>query len=150
MEGLDNFTSKRDFAQTLLRRTQIQLLVDARRPGVKLPANLLNDWNVRLNLSYRFSTPPELREDYVRVLLSFGGKDFECIIPWIAVWAIIAADSGDIHSFPNDLPREVKAEVATMAKDQAEKPVYTKPTLVWDNPNPERTPPRRGHLSLVK
>jgi stringent starvation protein B len=96
--------------QTLLRyleRGITMVHLDARRPGVQVPAKHSGDPHLRLNLSYRYSIPDlEIDDERVQATLSFGGAPFQCILPWAAIFGI-TSHAGEGQVWPEDLPTEV-------------------------------------------
>jgi len=72
-----------------------------------------------LNLSYRYAIPDLVVDDQrVQATLSFGGRPFQCILPWQAIFGITSNASGDGQVWPEDLPVEV---VHTMADRRSSK-----------------------------
>ena len=68
------------------------LIVAPSAPGVALPEHLFEEALVRLDLVVGRDTPAlELDEWGVRATLTFGGRRFDCAIPWTAVAAGILA-----------------------------------------------------------
>jgi len=56
--------------------------------GVVLPEYLAEEPLVRLNLVVGHDTPEVLLDDWgLRCTLTFGGRRFDCAIPWAAVMA---------------------------------------------------------------
>ncbi len=147
-----NFATKREFIESLLEKTQIQILVDSRKPGVALPEELRGEYRVALNLSKGFQGPMELLDDKLAVTLTFSLRRFECILPWESVWGIRTYIDERMYTFPSDMPVEVLLEVAKIQQDErAQQEKRDKLELVWSNPDePEPSEPRRDHLHLVK
>lgn len=147
--------------------TQVHL--DARRPGVIVPEEFKTEHHLRLNLSYRFSPPDLSVSDWgARQTLSFGGRRFTVGIPWSAVYAVASLVTQDLWMFPDDMPAEL-VEAATEKvrlplTDEAAEPegprtpravlrevVMTQPAGdETEEPPLEPTPPKRGHLRIVK
>ena len=91
-----------------LDKGMVQVHLDARRPGVLVPAKFRDDFHLVLNLSYRFDPPDLAVSDWgVRQTLSFGGSRFTVGVPWSAIYAIASHMSRDFFMFPNDMPDEV-------------------------------------------
>ncbi len=148
--------------------TQVHL--DARRPGVIVPDEFKVEHHLRLNLSYRFDPPDLSVSDWgARQTLSFGGRRFTVGIPWSAVYAVASLVTQDLWMFPDDMPDEL-VEAATEkvrmppgdeAEPAADAPrtpravlrevVMTPPSGGEPEEAPlEPTPPKRGHLRIVK
>jgi len=149
--------------------TQIHL--DARRPGVLVPERYRTDHHLVLNLSYRFD-PPDLTvtEWGVRQTLLFGGQRFTIGAPWSAVYAVASLVSREFWMYPDDMPDEL-AEAATdrVTKADLQPAVREAPDALREEPDRravlrevvleraegeeaprESSPPRKGHLRVVK
>jgi stringent starvation protein B len=142
-----------------------QLHLDARRPGVLVPEKFRGEHHLVLNVSYRFD-PPDLSvsEWGVRQTLSFGGSRFTVAVPWSALYAIASLVTREYWMFPDDMPEEL-AEAATEkatlpAPPEAPKgprsilrevvlPPAEEGTEAPKEPS-EPSPPKRGHLRVVK
>ncbi|MEW5742609.1 MAG: ClpXP protease specificity-enhancing factor SspB [Myxococcota bacterium] len=158
-----------------LEKGMAQLHLDARRPGVLVPEKYKQNHHLVLNVSYRFDPPDLTVSDWgVRETLSFGGSRFTVGVPWSAVYAIASHVSREFWMYPDDMPQEL-AEAATERINaeelqvqagarprpegaEAEKnPRAILREVVLDKPEgadaggpTEQTPPRRGHLRIVK
>jgi stringent starvation protein B len=173
---MDNrMPEKKEKLLATLEKGMAMVHLDARRPGVLVPAPLKAEANLRLNLSYRFD-PPDLTvgEWGVRSTLSFGGKRFTVAIPWSALYAVSSANSKEFFMWPEDMPAELvaglsqkvdglevvtPAEAAALAPEEGEAPASSRAVLrqiVNEHPpeaktdDPQKEPPKRGHLRLVK
>ncbi len=147
-----------------LDRGVTQVHLDARRPGVIVPEQFRQEFHLRLNHSYRFD-PPDLQvSDWgVRQTLSFQGRRFTVGVPWSAVYAIASMVSEELWMFPSDMPEElVKAATEKVKLPPTEPPEVeaakgpravlrevSLPEAAGEGPK-EPTPPRRGHLRVVK
>ena len=152
---------KKERLLVALEKGMAMIHLDARRPGVLVPADLRNEPHLLLNLSYRFD-PPDLAvgEWGVRSTLTFGGTRFTVAVPWSALYAISSHASKEFWMYPDDMPREL-----------LEQPSVPQPTPVGEGPveasrgilrevarepkedPPSDEPPRpagRGHLRVVK
>ena len=140
--------------QTLLgylERGVAMLHLDARRPGVSVPPQYAQDPHLRLNLSHRFQIDDlEIDEARVQATLSFGGRPFQCIVPWAAIFGITSQATGDGQVWPEDLPVEV-----VEAADEPE--ARRRPGLVAvetedpsEGSSPEEKPKSRPNLRLVR
>jgi len=91
-----------------LEKGMTMIHLDARRPGVIVPAALKNEPHLLLNLSYRFD-PPDLAvgEWGVRSTLTFSGSRFTVAVPWSALYAISSHLSKEFWMYPDDMPREL-------------------------------------------
>jgi stringent starvation protein B len=100
---------KRQQLERSLERGAVIIHLDARRPGVIVPARFRQDFHLRLNLSLRFD-PPDLSvgEWGVRETLGFGGVRFAVAVPWSAIFAITGAQRSDqAWLYAEDMPKEL-------------------------------------------
>ena len=92
-----------------LERGAVMIHLDARRPGVIVPARFRQDYHLRLNLSLRYD-PPDLSvgEWGVRETLRFNGVSFAVAVPWSAIFAVTGAQRSDqAFLYPEDMPKEL-------------------------------------------
>ncbi|MFL5356710.1 ClpXP protease specificity-enhancing factor SspB [Archangium sp.] len=111
-----------------LDKGMVMIHLDARRPGVLVPAALRSESHLRLNLSYRFD-PPDLTvgEWGVRCTLSFSGSRFTVAVPWSALFAVTSHVTKETWAYPDDMPAELiqqsmvtsKVPTETMAEQPA-------------------------------
>ncbi|ATB27740.1 ClpXP protease specificity-enhancing factor SspB [Melittangium boletus] len=162
-----------------LDKGMVMIHLDARRPGVLVPASLRNESHLRLNLSYRFD-PPDLTvgEWGVRCTLSFSGSRFTVAVPWSALFAVTSQVTKESWAYPDDMPAELLQQSmvttkAPMPEAVAEQPVplAERPRAILrevvsqeepreppaalasvesEGPKDDPPPPKRGHLRLVK
>jgi len=116
------------------------LLVDARQPGVQVPAFAIKDGKVVLNIAMRAVEALDLGDDRIRFQARFSGASHALSIPLVAVEAIYAQENGQGMMLPaDDIEASLPADpVETDAK--AEEP----PLSGGDEP------PRRSHLRVIK
>src|SRR6266404_2440477 len=101
--------SKQDAFLALLREGWTSLHLDARRPGVIVPAHLRGE--AHLVLQYGHDLPisiPDLEvDDYgVRATLSFARTPQLTVVPWSAVY-VVACDDGRGVLYQEDVPEDV-------------------------------------------
>ena len=147
-----------------LDKGMVMIHLDARRPGVLVPADLAKEAHLRLNLSYRFD-PQDMTigEWGIRATLSFGGSRFKVAVPWSALFAITSYETQEPCMYPDDMPKElVQAAMVTVktrvpeTDDGTPKPRAILRQVVMDGQEeapPEDEPPKpagKGHLRLVK
>ncbi|WP_426750122.1 ClpXP protease specificity-enhancing factor SspB [Myxococcus sp. Y35] len=165
---------KKERLLAALDQGMVMIHLDARRPGVLVPASVKGEAHLRLNLSYRFD-PPDLTvgEWGIRSTLSFSGSRFTIAVPWSALFAIASHVTKEFWMYPEDMPPELLQQSAQSRPAQPlpvapapaaaerprtflrevqgerrdEPPSDVPPT---DGPPDEPSPPRRGHLRLVK
>jgi stringent starvation protein B len=113
--------SKQDAFLALLREGWTSLHLDARRPGVIVPAHLRNE--AHLVLQYGHDLPiaiPDLEvDDYgVRATLSFSRTPQLTVVPWSAVY-VVACDDGRGVLYHEDVPEDVSIVAARPPSDRA-------------------------------
>ncbi|MBZ4400445.1 ClpXP protease specificity-enhancing factor SspB [Myxococcus sp. AS-1-15] len=159
-----------------LDQGMVMIHLDARRPGVLVPASLRGEAHLRLNLSYRFD-PPDLTvgEWGVRCTLSFSGSRFKVAVPWSALFAIASHVTKESWMYMEDMPPELLQQPVaarpqpqpmpvaserprTFLREVPAEPVVEEapvaapppPEVTPEGPKDDSPPPRRGHLRLVK
>ena len=151
-------TDKRESLLELLEEGVVMLHLDARREGVIVPGHLRDDPCLRLNIAYGFNLPAlEVDAEGVYAVLSFGGRDFPCTLPWSAVFAMTLPDLEHRgRLWPQTVPPEVSSVLAETADDEAEPPVLEaiegglgEDGGSSDDEQAESEAPKRSHLRLV-
>ncbi|MBM4379386.1 MAG: stringent starvation protein B [Deltaproteobacteria bacterium] len=159
---------KKDRLLSALDRGMVMVHLDARAPGVLVPAHLRAEHHLRLNLSYRFDPPDLSVGDWgVRSTLSFAGSRFTVAIPWSALFGITSYVTNEFWVYPDSLPPELLQD-ATEKVPAEEVPgavpaAPARPQLREVTGEPEaqpdgrpeaedkpRSPPSRGHLRVIK
>lgn len=117
------------------------LLVDAGRPGVRVPPHAVKDGKVVLNLAPRAVDRLELANDTISFQARFNGVAMLVLVPLEAVLAVYAMENGQGMMFPPEPDSGEGADVPSDAGDD-DGP---------DDPTPPDEPPRRrGGLRVVK
>jgi stringent starvation protein B len=121
------------------------LLVDATRPGVRVPAHTVKEGKVVLNIAARAVAHLDMDNDAVAFTARFGGVSHAVIVPVDAVLAIYARETGQGMALPEEGSAQAPGEPAPAA-DAGEPPHDD------DTPPAGDPPPKRGgpHLRLVK
>lgn len=112
--------SKPDVMRALLERSEARVYLDARRDGVKLPAHLRAEPQLRLDYSYGFHPPiPDLvvNDEGIAATLSFNQRPQPTFIPWAAIY-LIADYDGNGAVWQDDIPGEVLERVAAALDKQ--------------------------------
>ena len=102
--------------------------LDPRVDGVQVPGYLAEDPVLRLNIAYGFNLPAlEVDEEGVYAVLSFGGRDFGCWLPWDSVFALTLPDFDHQGAlWPDDMPAELDPLFASIRHLRTEgEPVKT-------------------------
>jgi stringent starvation protein B len=76
------------------------VLVDARLPGVVVPAHAVKDGQIVLNVAMRAVSELDLGNDYIAFNARFGGVSQSVCVPLGAVLAIYAQENGQGMMFP--------------------------------------------------
>lgn len=109
------------------------LLVDAMREGVQVPASVVKDGRVVLNIAPRAVAHLVIDNREVRFMARFGGVSQSVLVPVGAVLAIYAQETGQGMMLPED--------GALMPDESPEPP---------SGPDAGGDAPRRSHLRVVK
>jgi stringent starvation protein B len=154
-----------------LEKGLTQVHLDARRPGVILPDRFKLEHHLVLNVSYRFDPPDLTVSDWgLRQTLSFGGSRFQVGLPWSAIYAVASLVSREFWMYPDDMPTELADAVTEKVTEADLKPAVARaespeprPRAVLREVVLEKadggnepteadppSPPRRGHLRVVK
>lgn len=156
---------KKELLLKLLEEGTVMVHLDARVPGVIVPERFRQDPHLRLNLDYAFRIPDfEIRDTEVFASLSFSQKPYPCTLPFSSIWGMSSIRTGQNVIFPASVPAEVWQSISILegnkenkapSQQQKEKPlVQLVPSASeGDAKEPEDeppSPPRRGHLRLVK
>jgi len=112
------------------------LLVDATRPGVQVPSQAVSDGKVVLNIAERAVARLLIDNDAVSFTARFGGVSHPVVVPISAVLAIYARETGQGMALPED---------PTGSHDEPPPPTDATPDAQGTS-----TPPRRGHLRVIK
>ncbi|WP_129136448.1 ClpXP protease specificity-enhancing factor [Luteimonas sp. YGD11-2] len=122
------------------------ILVDATRPGVRVPSHTVNEGRVVLNIAERAVARLEMDNDGVRFTARFGGVSQSVSVPVSAVLAVYARETGQGMVLPDDIPGHGPTAGDDASGDQQDGPDDD------DTPPPgDDGPPRRGaHLRVVK
>ena len=129
------------------------LLVDATRPGVRVPPHTVQDGKVVLNIAARAVAHLDMDNDAVAFTARFGGVSQAVIVPIDAVLAIYARETGQGMALPDDgsaqAPGTGAHAPAEAATHENGAPGDGSPD---DTPPAGDPPPKRGspHLRIVK
>jgi stringent starvation protein B len=119
------------------------VLVDAALPGVKVPAHVIKNGQVVLNLAMRAVANLDLGNEVISFQARFSGVSQSISIPVAAVLALYAQENGQGMMFPADETGSMPADGGTGndADGDPEPP-----------PSGDDNRPRRGapHLRVVK
>ncbi len=120
------------------------LLVNARVPGVRVPAHVVADGQVVLNVAARAVGALDLGNDWIRFEARFGGVSHRIEVPIGALLAVYAKESGQGMMFP----AEDAAVSEAGGADDASVGRVADAGPATDGGKP---PPKKGaHLRVVK
>jgi stringent starvation protein B len=121
------------------------LLVDAARPGVRVPPSAVQNGRVVLNIAPRAVSALDLDNDVIAFSARFGGVSQRVEVPVPAVLAIYARESGHGMALPDEANAE--ADEAAEGIDIAAGAVESSAS----EPGPDDSGGgRRNHLRVVK
>ncbi|HEX5664926.1 MAG TPA: ClpXP protease specificity-enhancing factor [Xanthomonadaceae bacterium] len=121
------------------------LLVDARQPGVRVPAHTVKDGKVVLNIADRAVAKLEMGNDMVSFSARFAGVSQSVQVPVTAILAIYARETGQGMALPEEMGASQTASAPEGGDPEASEPGDNGP----DDDTPQ--PPKRGaHLRIVK
>jgi len=119
------------------------ILVDATKPGVRVPTHAVKDGRIVLNIAERAVGHLQMDNDDVRFSARFGGVSHAVIVPIDAVVAIYARENGQGMELPPDIVAHGSAPAETISESDLTPPD--------DEPPSSEPPPKRGgHLRIVK
>jgi stringent starvation protein B len=118
------------------------VLVDAGQPGVKVPAHVVKNGQVVLNLAMRAVANLDLGNDRIGFQARFSGVSQQIVIPVQAVLALYAQENGQGMMFPVEENDDAVASSIEAVGD-ADAP----PEAGGDDDRPKRGAP---HLRVVK
>jgi len=120
------------------------VLVDATRPGVRVPTHAVKDGRIVLNIAERAVAHLQMDNDDVRFSARFGGVSHAVIVPIDAVIAIYARENGQGMELPPDIVAQGSLPPSETAPESDGLPPDDEP------PGSEPPPKRGGHLRIVK
>lgn len=109
------------------------LLVDAVREGVQVPASVVKEGRVVLNIAPRAVAHLAMDNREVRFMARFGGVSQSIVVPVTAVMAIYAQETGQGMMLPED---------GAVLPDESPDPTT--------GPDAGGEPPKRSHLRVIK
>jgi stringent starvation protein B len=116
--------SKRELLHQLLEFGSVFLHLDPRRAGVVVPGWLAVKPQLVLQLGLNFAIPiPDLEidDEGVQCTLSFNRAPFHCVLPWDAIYALVAED-GQVNVWHEDLPLELVPQASPAVRRDAPSP----------------------------
>lgn len=157
--------SKETVVLKLLEEGDTMLCLDARREGVRVPAQHARNPALRLILNLNFPQPIDVTAAGISANLAFGGRRFACFIPMEALWGAFNPQTRQGMMWPDSMPPEVLADIAAQQQQEEQQaapagppPQPARPRVVAaqgettpGKSEAEPHPPRqRGHLRVIK
>jgi stringent starvation protein B len=137
--GSPRMPAKRTVMDKLLADGPVLVHLDPRKDGVRIPDSFAGQPQLVLRFGFGLSPPIHdltIDDEAVHGTLTFRGTPFGCVIPWTAIFALVAEDGRGLV-WPEDVPAEVAKE-------------YLDKGLGPRDQEPEPPKPKKGgHLKLV-
>ncbi len=136
--------SKRKQLEAMLRmgRGLVMVHLDPRREGVVVPDRFASDPVLRLNLAHGFNLPAfDIDDNRVHAILSFGGYNFGCTLPWRSIFAMTRpAEAHAGVAWPDSAPPEARSSLLQSDLEILPRPTHLR--AVEDPPEeaPEEAP----------
>ncbi len=149
---------KRGLVEELLSDGPILVHIDARHPLAQVPEQFREDPKLVLRFGYEL-TPAiidlAIDDDGMFGTLTFGGVPFRCVLPWICIYSVVSEGDQKGMVWPEDVPDVVVAALQGMTQEEDTEEAPKGPVLASVESDdgselPPPTPPRGGHLKLVK
>lgn len=94
----------------------VLVTIDARAPGVSVPAKFRGMLQLNLSFSHRFHIADFEYDDLgIRATLSFDTGDHKCIAPWSSIYAMSSEALEERRVFPESFPQELLAMLPALA-----------------------------------
>ena len=128
------------------------VLVDARMPGVRVPAHAVKDGRIVLNIAERAVAKLELGNDAIRFTARFAGVSQAVMVPLDAVIAIYSRETGQGMAMPDEpRPAPSQANEPTVVEHVEQVDDVSSSGDASEPPDTSPEPPKRGgHLRIVK
>ncbi len=141
---MDITPAKKQFLEAALQKGKTRILVVTGVQGVDLPAHLMGQITIPLDL-VRSGRRPRIwmLNDKIQTDLSFGGRWLTVVVPWLAIGMIVDCE-GNFQAYN---ARELNEAAMKSTGGVTEVPVPH--ALEGIEGGGELTPPRTGHLKLV-
>lgn len=105
-----------------LSKGKVMVTLDARRPGVSVPAHLAQEPQLNLDFSERFGLSDFMYDERgVRASLSFNRQPFFCDVPWSAVYALFSHVDNERLTWAKALPQEILAQLPEASLEHLER-----------------------------
>src|SRR4051812_37506333 len=89
-------------------RGKVMVTLDARRLGVSVPSQFVDEPQLNLDFSEKFGLQDFVYDERgVRASLSFNRQPFFCDVPWSAVYAVFSHADNERLTWARSLPTEI-------------------------------------------
>lgn len=152
---------KRELIEELLSKGPILVHIDARHALAQVPERFRNDPKLVLRFGYELSPAIidlSIDDDGIYGTLTFGGVPCRCLLPWGCVYSVVSETDQKGMVWPEDVPdcvvdalqgqSEAGREESSAGPEEALSAAESDADDGGLEPPP--TPPRGGHLKLVK
>lgn len=145
--------NKYDLLMHLLSEGDAMVCLDARAPGVNVPHQHKTNPKLSLIFNLNFKRPIEVTAEGLTATLSFGGRPYECALPFTAVWAIYEPHTQKGQVWEEDIPKDANLIEQILKQPQEQPNAVVKPAKkpgrrkVPDDSAPKRD---RSHLRVIK
>jgi hypothetical protein len=129
--------SKKEVLLELLEKSNVLMHLDARREDVIVPRNLKANPQLVLQLGLNLAVPIrdlDVGDEGVKCTLSFNRTPFLCVLPYPAIFAMVAED-GRAMVWPEDVPAEVARAHEEEARREGKNPPAREPRVLSPTPN---------------
>lgn len=129
--------SKKEVLLELLEKSNVLMHLDARRDDVMVPRNLKTNPQLVLQLGLNLAIPIrdlDVGDDGVTCTLSFNRTPFSCVLPYPAIFAMVAED-GRAMVWPEDVPEIVARAHEEEARREGKIPAAREPRVLSPTPN---------------
>lgn len=128
---------KKEVLLELLEKSNVLMHLDARREDVIVPRNLKTNPQLVLQLGLNLAIPIrdlDVADDGVKCTLSFNKTPFFCVLPYPAIFAMVA-DDGRAMVWPEDVPAIVQQAHEEEARREGKIPPPREPRVLSPTPN---------------
>ncbi len=129
--------SKKEVLLEMLEKSSVLMHIDARREDVIVPRNLKTNPQLVLQLGLNLAIPIrdlDVADDGVKCTLSFNKAPFFCVLPYPAIFAMVA-DDGRAMVWPEDVPEIVQRAHEEEARREGKPPPAREPRVLSPTPN---------------
>jgi len=146
----DSNKNKYDLLMHLLSEGDTMVCLDARAPGVSVPPQHKTNPKLSLIINLNFKRPIEVTTEYIMASLAFGGRPYECVLPFTAVWAIYEPHTQKGQVWEESMPKDGNL-LEQLLKSPPDQPTDTKKKPGPRKETGELKPKRdRSHLRVIK